>query len=66
MTLRNEAALDFLRTRRSRPAKTLTKPAPSRDQLIEILEAGTRWLKFYKTSEQAKKCLTLYQKQMTF
>ena len=42
MTLRNEAALDFLRTRRSRPAKTLTKPAPSRDQLIEILEAGTR------------------------
>ena len=42
MTLRNEAALEFLLNRRSRPAKTLTGPAPSKDELIVILEAGTR------------------------
>ncbi|MDA9612976.1 nitroreductase family protein [Paracoccaceae bacterium] len=42
MTLRNEAALEFLLTRRSRPAKTLTGPAPSKDELTVILEAGTR------------------------
>ena len=42
MTLRNEVALDFLRNRRSRPAKTLTGPAPSKDDLSVILEAGTR------------------------
>ena len=42
MTLRNEVALDFLLNRRSRPAKTLTGPAPSRDDLNVILEAGTR------------------------
>ena len=38
----NQAALDFLLTRRSRPAKTLVAPAPSRDQLMPILEAGAR------------------------
>ena len=42
MTLRNDAALDFLLNRRSRPAKTLTSPAPSKDELTVILEAGTR------------------------
>jgi len=42
MTLRNEAALAFLLNRRSRPAKTLTGPAPSKDELTVILEAGTR------------------------
>ena len=42
MTLRNDAALDFLLNRRSRPAKTLTSQAPSKDELIVILEAGTR------------------------
>ena len=42
MTLRNDAALDFLLNRRSRPAKTLTGPAPSKDDLSVILEAGTR------------------------
>ena len=42
MTLRNDAALDFLLNRRSRPAKTLTGPAPSKDELTVILEAGTR------------------------
>ena len=42
MTLRNEAALAFLLNRRSRPAKTLTGPAPSKDELNLILEAGTR------------------------
>tara|TARA_B100001057_G_scaffold483609_1_gene560607 strand:+ start:225 stop:797 length:573 start_codon:yes stop_codon:yes gene_type:complete len=42
MTLRNEAALEFLLNRRSRPAKTLTGPAPSKDELTVILEAGTR------------------------
>ncbi len=35
-------ALTFLQTRRSRPAKTLTGPAPSRDELEPILTAGLR------------------------
>lgn len=39
---RNPAALDFLLTRRSRPAKTLTTPVPSRDELLPILTAGAR------------------------
>ncbi|WP_421701849.1 nitroreductase family protein [Aliiroseovarius sp.] len=38
----NQAALDFLLTRRSRPAKTLTAPAPSRDELMPLLEAAAR------------------------
>ena len=42
MTSRNEAALAFLLNRRSRPAKTLTGPAPSKEELTLILEAGTR------------------------
>ncbi|MEY8800883.1 nitroreductase [Leisingera sp. XS_AS12] len=39
---RNDAALEFLLTRRSRPAKTLTAPAPTRDQLLPILTAAAR------------------------
>ncbi len=39
---RNQAALDFLLTRRSRPAKTLTGPAPDRDALTPILTAAAR------------------------
>jgi len=42
MTLRNEEALAFLLSRRSRPAKTLTGPVPSKEELTLILEAGTR------------------------
>ncbi|MEM9551989.1 MAG: nitroreductase [Pseudomonadota bacterium] len=38
----NPAALDFLLTRRSRPAKTLTTPAPSREALQPILTAAAR------------------------
>ncbi len=38
----NPAALEFLRTRRSRPAKTLTTPVPSRDALRPLLEAAAR------------------------
>ena len=38
----NPAAFEFLTTRRSRPAKTLTSPVPTRDQLIPILEAAAR------------------------
>lgn len=38
----NPAALDFLLTRRSRPAKTLQPPVPDRDQLIAILTAAGR------------------------
>lgn len=38
----NPAALDFLMTRRSRPAKTLQLPVPSRDQLMPILTAAGR------------------------
>ncbi|GAD55294.1 nitroreductase family protein [Limimaricola cinnabarinus] len=35
-------ALDFLLTRRSRPAKTLTTPAPSREELRPLLTAALR------------------------
>lgn len=36
------AAMEFLLTRRSRPAKTLIAPAPSRSQLAPILTAAAR------------------------
>ncbi len=39
---RNQAALDFLLTRRSRPAKTLQGPVPSREELEVILTAAAR------------------------
>lgn len=39
---RNEAALDFLKTRRSRPGKTLTTPVPSRDELTDLLTIAAR------------------------
>jgi len=42
MPAKNPAALDFLLTRRSRPAKTLTTPVPSRDELAPILTAAAR------------------------
>ncbi|EEW24587.1 nitroreductase family protein [Rhodobacter ferrooxidans] len=38
----NPAALEFLLTRRSRPAKTLALPVPDRDQLTPILTAAAR------------------------
>ena len=38
----NPAALDFLQTRRSRPAKTLTTPVPTRDALRPLLTAALR------------------------
>jgi len=38
----NHAALDFLLTRRSRPAKTLQGPAPTDDELRPLLEAAAR------------------------
>ena len=38
----NPAAMEFLLTRRSRPAKTLTAPAPSDDALGPILQAAAR------------------------
>ncbi len=34
--------MDFLLTRRSRPAKTLAAPAPDRAALMTILTAATR------------------------
>ncbi|RWR32229.1 nitroreductase [Sinirhodobacter populi] len=39
---RNEEALRFLLTRRSRPPKTLTAPAPDRAALTELLTAAAR------------------------
>ena len=42
MPARNQAVLDFLHTRRSRPAKTLTAPAPTRDELLPLLTAAAR------------------------
>lgn len=38
----NAAALDFLLSRRSRPARTLALPAPDREALAPILTAGVR------------------------
>ena len=38
----NPAAMAFLETRRSRPAKTLTAPAPDRDQLKRLLTVAAR------------------------
>lgn len=38
----NPAVMEFLLTRRSRPAKTLRAPAPDRDALIPILTAAAR------------------------
>lgn len=38
----NSAALDFLLSRRSRPAKTLVPPVPTREQLRPILTAAAR------------------------
>lgn len=38
----NPAALEFLTTRRSRPAKTLTGPVPTRDALLPLLTAAAR------------------------
>lgn len=42
MPPKNQAALDFLLTRRSRPAKTLTTPVPDADALQPILTAAAR------------------------
>ena len=42
MPARNDAALAFLKSRRSRPAKLFSHPVPDRDQLTEILTAATR------------------------
>ncbi|WP_050930431.1 nitroreductase family protein [Aestuariivita boseongensis] len=39
---KNQAALDFLLTRRSRPAKTLQAPVPDRDTLMTLLTAAAR------------------------
>lgn len=38
----NPAALEFLLTRRSRPAKTLALPAPSKAELLPLLTAAAR------------------------
>ncbi|WP_333713243.1 nitroreductase family protein [Yoonia sp.] len=42
MPTENPAALDFLLTRRSRPAKTLTAPVPGRETLQTLLTAAAR------------------------
>lgn len=42
MPARNDAALAFLSSRRSRPAKLFAFPTPDRDQVTEILTAATR------------------------
>ena len=42
MPTENPAALDFLLTRRSRPAKTLTTPVPGRETLQTLLTAAAR------------------------
>ncbi|GHE02220.1 nitroreductase [Defluviimonas sp. 20V17] len=42
MTTPNQAALDFLLSRRSRPIQTLAAPAPDREALAPILTAALR------------------------
>ena len=42
MPIKNPAVLDFLTTRRSRPAKTLTTPVPGPDELRILLTAAAR------------------------
>ncbi len=42
MPFPNPAALEFLLTRRSRPAKTLQAPAPTREELRPLLQAAAR------------------------
>ncbi|WP_147107050.1 nitroreductase family protein [Tateyamaria sp. syn59] len=42
MPAKNQAALDFLLTRRSRPAKTLSEPIPDRATLEQLLTAAAR------------------------
>lgn len=42
MPERNSAALEFLLSRRSRPAKTLSTPIPDKDALDQILTAALR------------------------
>ena len=42
MPERNQAALDFLLSRRSRPAKTLTGPVPDQETLKTLLTAAAR------------------------
>ncbi|MBV1897246.1 MAG: nitroreductase [Rhodobacteraceae bacterium] len=42
MPVPNPAAMEFLLTRRSRPAKTLGLPVPNRDQLGPLLTAAAR------------------------
>jgi nitroreductase len=42
MPERNDAALDFMLNRRSRPAKTLGAPVPGREELTRLLTAAAR------------------------
>ncbi|MEP5153446.1 MAG: nitroreductase, partial [Planktotalea sp.] len=42
MPEQNVAALEFLLNRRSRPAKTLQLPVPTREELLPILTAASR------------------------
>ena len=42
MPARNDTVLEFLKTRRSRPAKTLQAPGPSRGELEELLTIAAR------------------------
>jgi nitroreductase len=42
MPARNQAALDFLLSRKSYPAKMLTAPYPGRDEITEMLTAAAR------------------------
>ena len=42
MSTANPAALEFLLSRRSRPARTLGLPVPSRDEVSQLLAAATR------------------------
>lgn len=42
MPIPNDAALAFLQNRRSRPARTMALPIPSKDQVTEILTAAVR------------------------
>lgn len=38
----NTVALEFLKSRRSRPAKTLTGPVPTRDDVVDLISVAAR------------------------
>ena len=52
----NQAALEFLMTRRSRPAKTLDLPIPDRTELLSLLTAACAYARPWQVRAVAFHC----------